>query len=256
MIADGEVVQGTVTTVQRVGGTIRRPVRRWTPAVHALLRHLERVGFAGAPRVLGIDAQGREILSFLPGQTAQRPWPLVVRQRRGVVALARLLRAYHDAVRDFIPPPEAEWYVPGVRWQPGQIIRHGDLGPWNSVWQGARLIGLIDWDFAEPGRPLDDVAQMAWYLVPLRGQSHWRAAGFGRRPDLRARLTALCEAYGAAPEAVLTTLSEIQTQEMKRTKELAQRGVEPWVTFAARGDVEKIADEHAWLATQRDYLIS
>lgn len=82
MIADGEVVHGTVTTVQRIGGTIRRPVRRRTPSVHALLRHLERVGFPGAPRVLGIDTQGREILSLLPGQTAPRPWPPIVRQCR------------------------------------------------------------------------------------------------------------------------------------------------------------------------------
>lgn len=256
MIADGEVIQGTVTTVQRIGETIRRPVRRWTPTVHALLRHLEDIGFPGAPRVLGIDAQGREVLSLLPGQVARRPWPPVVRQRRGVVALARLLREYHDAGSSFVPAPDAEWYVPDVIWQPGQIVRHGDLGPWNSVWQGSRLIGLIDWDFAEPGAALEDVAQLAWYLVPLRGESHWRGAGFGRRPDLRARLAALCEAYGATTVAVLGVLNEIQTKEMKRTDELARRGLEPWVSFAARGEVEKIAHERAWLATQWEQLSS
>ncbi|WP_446750665.1 phosphotransferase [Streptomyces sp. WZ-12] len=48
------------------------------------------------------------------------------------------------------------------------IIRHGDLGPWNSTWSGDRLSGFIDWDFAAPGHALDDLTQLAWYTVPLR----------------------------------------------------------------------------------------
>lgn len=43
MIEDGATDKGSVTTVRRVGDTIRRPVGEWTPAVHALLTHLESV---------------------------------------------------------------------------------------------------------------------------------------------------------------------------------------------------------------------
>lgn len=50
-----------------VDGTVRRKSGPWTPAVHELLRHLETVGFVGAPRALGFDEAGREELSFLPG---------------------------------------------------------------------------------------------------------------------------------------------------------------------------------------------
>ena len=49
------LIGGNTSTVVRVGDTVRRNVGPWTPAVHALLRHLEYVGFTGAPRVLGID---------------------------------------------------------------------------------------------------------------------------------------------------------------------------------------------------------
>jgi hypothetical protein len=255
MLEDGATLQGSVTTVQRIGDTIRRPVRRWTPAMHALLRHLEAVGFSGAPRVLGYDDQGREILSLLPGEVARRPWPPVLHERRGIIALAGLLHDYHDAVSSFVPAPDAEWYVPDVAWNPGQIVRHGDLGPWNSVWQGDRLIGLIDWDFAEPGMPLEDVAQLAWYLVPLRGEDHWREAGFTRRPDLRTRLETLCEAYGASPIAVLDALNTLQTTEIERTRTLAERGIEPWASFAARGEVTKITAEKAWLTTIWEELL-
>ncbi|MGH3171034.1 MAG: hypothetical protein ACRDN0_34865 [Trebonia sp.] len=56
--------------VVRVGDTVRRPAGPWTPAVHALLAHLHAVGFAGAPRPLGIDEHDREILTFVPGTVA------------------------------------------------------------------------------------------------------------------------------------------------------------------------------------------
>ena len=54
--------------VIRIGDTVRRPWRPTTPATKALLEHLERVGFDGAPRFLGADDRGREILSFIPGK--------------------------------------------------------------------------------------------------------------------------------------------------------------------------------------------
>ena len=53
--------------VVRIGDTVRRPLRAASPATHALLRHLEKVGFDGAPRLLGVDEQGREVLGYIPG---------------------------------------------------------------------------------------------------------------------------------------------------------------------------------------------
>jgi hypothetical protein len=44
----------------RVGGEVRRPAQSWTTAVHSVLRHLEDIGFDGAPRARGFDDQHRE----------------------------------------------------------------------------------------------------------------------------------------------------------------------------------------------------
>jgi hypothetical protein len=54
--------------VRRVGTTVQRWAGPWTPAVHRLLRHLEQLGFGGAPRALGIDARERDILTYVPGR--------------------------------------------------------------------------------------------------------------------------------------------------------------------------------------------
>ena len=61
--------------VVRIGDTVRRPLRRTSSATHALLRHLEAVGFPGAPRFLGVDARDREVLSYIPGSTVIPPYP-------------------------------------------------------------------------------------------------------------------------------------------------------------------------------------
>ena len=50
--------------VFRVGDTVRRPAGAWTPTGTALLAHLGRKGFP-SPRPLGLDAKGRETLTFL-----------------------------------------------------------------------------------------------------------------------------------------------------------------------------------------------
>ena len=45
--------------------------------MHALLAHLAAKAFTGAPRPLGFDEQGREVLTFLEGETvgSGKPWP-------------------------------------------------------------------------------------------------------------------------------------------------------------------------------------
>src|SRR5215212_1013457 len=103
------LLAGTVSTVVRIGDTVRRSTGPWTPAVHALLRHLEEVGFDGAPRVLGIDEQGREVLTYLFGDVPRRASPEIMTD--GVlVELGRLLRRYHDAVAGFELPSGVTWH--------------------------------------------------------------------------------------------------------------------------------------------------
>jgi hypothetical protein len=86
---------GQPSRVLRRGDTVLRPAGPWTPAVHALLRHLERIGFAGAPRVVGdgYDDQGHEVLTFVEGAFVHpRTW-----SDDGIWQAGTLLRALHDA---------------------------------------------------------------------------------------------------------------------------------------------------------------
>src|SRR5215213_1256712 len=105
--AEVELAGGTSNhgLVVRVGDTVRRPQSPASPAVHALLRHLERVGFDGAPRLLGTDDEGREVLEFVPGTAVTPPYPAWALTDAALASVADLLRRYHEAVRDFDSAP-------------------------------------------------------------------------------------------------------------------------------------------------------
>jgi hypothetical protein len=247
---------GSVNRVVRVGDTVRRPTGPWTEAVHRLLAHLQRVGFDGAPRVLGIDEQGREVLTYLDGVPARRPWPAALRRDEGLAQVGQMLRSYHRAVEKYRPAGESCWRSGIADIKTDEVVSHGDLGPWNSVWKDDRLVGFIDWEFAEPRRRIEDVAEVAWYFVPLRGERGWREAGWRAAPDLGTRLGVLCAAYGEyAPADLLDAVSEHQQFEQRRTIELGGAGVSPWDVFLGRGDVEQMDDEQAWLDDCRTELI-
>jgi len=76
----------------------------WSGSVLGLLRHFEDVGFDGAPRVVGdgLDAAGRELLTYLPGSSPHPyAWP-----DPAMPVLGELLRRAHGAGRGFVPAAE------------------------------------------------------------------------------------------------------------------------------------------------------
>lgn len=72
-----ELLGGRTTGARRLGDAVRKPRVASTPGVHALLEHLARAGFVGAPRAHGVDEADRQVLGFLPGETVgeRMPWP-------------------------------------------------------------------------------------------------------------------------------------------------------------------------------------
>lgn len=188
----GDVTEGVV----RVGDTVRRPMGPHTPAVHGLLRHLESVGFDGAPRVLGVDERGREILTWVPGETPHHPMPWYAATREALAGVARLLRRYHDAVASYEPPPGALWddrAVSALDDEP-EIIGHCDVTPDNVVFRGGEPAALIDFDLARPTTRLYDVVTTLRHWAPIADPADRDARLYAANVGARMRL--FCDAYG------------------------------------------------------------
>lgn len=183
-LSGGNMSSGVV----RVGDTVRRPAGPWTPAVHVLLAHLHESGFDGAPRPLGIDEHGREVLTFIPGTPA---WPdqfHLLDDDAQIRRAARLIRDFHDAVATFTPPPDPRWQALTAA-DGDEIIAHHDLAPWNLI-IGSRQWAFIDWDTAAPGTRLRDPAYATHGFGPLSANPAYQRADAGRR------LRLIADAYG------------------------------------------------------------
>jgi hypothetical protein len=155
---DGQVV--------RVGDTVRRPVGPQTAAVEAFLKHLERAGFDGAPRHLGYDERGREVLTYVPGHVAAHAnVPAWVATDEALISVTRLMRRLHDASLGFEPPPGAQWEWPPPPHRRGEVIGHNDACRENVVYDGTTAIAFVDFDFAGPATRAWDVAGIVRHFV-------------------------------------------------------------------------------------------
>ncbi len=241
----------------RVGDTVRKPAGPWTPAVHALLDYLVARGFP-APKPLGIDEKGREILSYIEGQATIWPWPEFFKQPETVEHLARVLRRYHDIVADFVPQDSAVWHdCDHARPLPGEIICHNDFGPYNIIWCNEQIVGVVDWEWARPAPAMRDVAYAAWMAVPLRTNEDATIMQFDATPHARERLNALISGYRLTDRRAL--LEAVLATQLDFTDKIETRGAlgkEPWKTFCDIKLHERNMRDHAWLIENMDRLLA
>ncbi len=200
-MSEGELLIGDGVTagIVRIGDTVRRPLRPFSLTVQAYLAHLRDAGFTGAPLPLGVDEQGREVLSFVPGDVPRNPLPPETAGDEVLAALARLIRALHDASAGWAPPPGAVWggtpantgrQVTGA----AELVSHRDYYPGNVVFRDGLPAALIDFDLAKPTTRLYDIANALWYWAPLRDPQD-RAPAF-TRADIPHRAAVFADAYG------------------------------------------------------------
>ena len=241
---------GSLSNAEKDGLVVRRDAGPWTPTIHRLLKHLRANGFTCVPEPFGIDDDGREVLAWLPGHAATTPWPAVLRTDRGVADLGSLLRRYHDAVTGFAPGHDAVWRTGARGLAPGEIVIHGDLGPWNILYARSTPVAIIDWDLAEPGAAVHDLAHLAWTAVPCRAEPVWRDCGFEHVPDFRGRLAALAGGNGGVTGVELgAALLALMNRQVVRVAELGRAGIEPWQRLTKAGAPAMIRVERECFAS-------
>jgi len=232
-----EPLRGNVTEgVVRVGDTVRRPAGPWTDAVDALLTHLADVGFTAAPRLLGRDDRGRQVLEYVPGELGDNRGTYSTAE---LASIGRMLAGLHHALDSFVPPPAATWnaIIPPDR---EELVCHNDVAPWNLV-RSERGWVLIDWDAAAPGSRLWDLSYAAQGMAGLRAD----------RPvtESAARLRSFVDGYGLDGRS----RSELAPMLGRRARAMydllcegARLGRQPWARIWTE-------DGPYWLATA-DYL--
>jgi hypothetical protein len=247
-VTEEVVLHGGLTNagrVTRVADTVRRPPS--SAATWALLEHLERVGFDGAPRFLGVDDEGREILSYLPGEAAIEPHQAWALSDEALVSVADLLRRLHEAVASFDPSGHV-WpdFVP-ASFRDG-LVSHNDPNLDNVIFSGGVAVGLIDFDLAGPGSAVWDVTCAARLWAPLRDELDLPEEVRGRTLE---RLRLFVDAYGL-PEGQRPRLVEAAVHTHDRCYRVVRAAVdsghEPFGRMWREGGGERAERTRRWLA--------
>ena len=232
-----------------VDESVRRRRSWWTPTVHHLLSHLADVGFAYSPRPLGFDDEGREMLTFIEGESG-RAAGTRISNLAALANFARLLRSYHDAVRDYVPPANADWALPATPDGAADVICHGDFAPWNAVWIDEVPVGVLDFDLAYPGPASDDVANALAYSVPFRDDDDTRRMlGVDVVPDRRQRLEVFADAYGADTTGLVERVAVRQMKYARDVELLRERGLQ--VQWTSPTSIERNYEIANWVAANQ-----
>jgi Ser/Thr protein kinase RdoA (MazF antagonist) len=262
----GDVTEGLV----RIGATVRRPHQPTSFAVAGYLDHLERAGFDGAPRYLGRDARGRDVLTYLDGCVPGDPPEQWATTQELLASVAELLRRLHDASAGYLAdagfaaPYDAVWHrdrvrvdVPDSSLPPAELISHCDVTPQNVVVRRGRAVGLVDFDMAGPASRLLDVVNTAMWWVPLRHPDdlapHWRSL------DVCARLRLFAGAYGLdrpTRERFVELAIARAAASRHRMRAAAEQLGGGWARMWEEGVGDAIARREQWLTTHRAALQS
>jgi Phosphotransferase enzyme family len=182
-LTGGRIARGVV----RVGDTVRRPMPPDPDYVHRLLAHLERCGFEGAPRFLGVDSRGREIVSYIEGATVHHNGFRL--NGEAVAAGARLVRRVHELTA-------------GTEFAAGsEVACHLNLSQPNFVFRDTIPIAIIDWDVTRPGSRIANLADFLWAFVHPGVYDDNKAAEM-----LRVAVDAYGWTSGGLVDAMLTTV--------------------------------------------------
>ncbi|MCW2504755.1 MAG: aminoglycoside phosphotransferase family protein [Actinomycetia bacterium] len=246
---------GNVSTVVRIGETVRRTTGPWTPAVHALLKHLESVGYTGAPRAFGIDERGREILSYIEGECGDYPLAPHWTTDEALVAVAAMLRMFHDAQAGFRPTPGITWRAFGPPPPDTEVICHHDAAPHNVVWRPDGTLAMIDFDLASPGARIYDVAYSAWTWVPLFSDRDSRTLGW-EHPDRARRLRLFADAYGLSARDRARFVHVVRARivdHVEGIRRMAAAGEPAFVRIVENGHLRRPIRDLRLLDTERDH---
>jgi hypothetical protein len=255
----GDVTEGLV----RVGDTVRRPVQASSPLVHALLAHLAERGFDGAPRFLGIDNRGREVLTYVDGEVAGRPRPAWIADEDRLRSVARLVRRYDDVAATFRPGPGEEPAktlgdppgIPPAPPYPPELIGHVDITPENVVFQDGKAKALIDFDLAKWATRADEIFNMMMWWAPLGDPAD--ADPLLKDVDVPRRCAILADAYGAS-EQDRERIVEVAIMRSRRSWYLMKQKADQlgggWRRMWDDGAGAQISRRVTWLERNEDTL--
>jgi aminoglycoside phosphotransferase (APT) family kinase protein len=119
--------------------------------------------------------------------------------------------------------------------------------------RGTQLVGILDWDYAWPARPIHDVAYALEYVVPFRDDSECvRSLRYPAPPARRQRIERFAEAYGlTSTDGLVNEVLGQQQMVLDRARQLAAEGRQPQAAWQEGGALDVVAERIRWSREHR-----
>jgi aminoglycoside phosphotransferase (APT) family kinase protein len=282
-----EILSGGIANaglVVRRGSEVLRPVQPNEARLSKFLHDLRSVGFNEAPLPLGITDDGRARFEFIVGDVVEPPFPDWVQTDAALASVARLLRRFHDAAQlcdatgnwsnELSDPAGARIRLAGSNKHPDgtrseaemgpvsddaggseSIVCHNDVCLENVVFVDGVAVGLLDFDFAAPGRRLFDFAQFVRMCAPMDADPNTARLGW-TVADRAERLRIAADAYGLTVDErnELPAMLEVSMTRGEDFVERKLRSGDPNFVkmYALMGGAERVVQRRRWFEQQQE----
>jgi Ser/Thr protein kinase RdoA (MazF antagonist) len=181
------------------------------------------------------------------------PYPAWALTDDALRSVAHLLRRYHQAVAGFDPAGHDWPNVAPPEFDEGMVC-HNDLNLDNVIFRDGRAVALIDFDWANPGSPVWDVACAVRLWSPLRPERYIDDARRGLALD---RMRTFVTAYGTEldPERLVRAVRLNHDRMYRLIEDGAGAGVAGFAAYWAESE-QRAADTRTWYAEQHDTLVA
>ena len=193
-LTGGRITQGVV----KKGNYVLRPCCANSNFVHEVLKWLEKKNVSASPRFIGIADDGREITSFLEGES---PVNLGDFNDNQLFEAGKIIKKLHTALSDFRGCSN------------NQTVCHNDLSPCNFMFKNGLPYAVFDWDAAEISDPLNDVAYACWMWCDIGNDENTPA-------EVGKKIKVILDAYQLCKERRNLLIAKIHEQIQRVSKSL------------------------------------
>lgn len=123
------------------------------------------------------------------------------------------------------------------------------------MWRNNCPIGLIDWDYAYPGPPFDNIAYALEFCAPFRPDDEaLRWLPYSVPPHRRQRIEIVLKAYGGLDDLPISAVIDRVIARQNHSLHQVEMLLQPQVSLVSAGHLDRLHRQIRWSERHRSLI--